>query len=64
MKRIFLKASELAKVTGHNRFGDHQDTLNHILSANSLCDVDIFDSNTEKAIKCLDKEDLNLLSEI
>jgi len=61
MKRIFLKASDLAKVTGHNRFGDPQDTLNNILSANNLCDVDIFDTNTEKAIKSLDKEELQSL---
>lgn len=61
MKRIFLKASDLAKVTGHNRFGDPQDTLHNILSANDLCDMDTFNTNTEKAIKCLDKEELQSL---
>lgn len=61
MKKIFIKASELAKITGHNKFGDPQDTLNTILSANNLCDVYVFDSNTEKAIKSLPKEELKSL---
>lgn len=59
MKTIFLSASELAKLTGHNKFEDPQKTFNSILSKNNLSDVYVPKSNVEEGISKLSDKQLN-----
>ena len=47
MKDIFLRASDLAKMTGHNRFNDIQETIDQILQSNKICERYVPKSNTE-----------------
>ena len=47
MKDIFLRASDLAKLTGHNRFKDIQETIDQILQSNKICERYVPKSNTE-----------------
>jgi len=57
-KTINLIASELAKITGHNRFEDPEKTRNTILSRNGLSDVYVPKSNVEEQLLKLDKKEL------
>ena len=57
MKDIFLRASDLAKLTGHNTYGDPQETLDLILHQNKICVRDVSRSNTESALKRMKPED-------
>ena len=54
MTTINLIASEIAKLTGHNRFEDKSKTLNNILSRNKLSDVYVPKSNIEDKLLKLD----------
>jgi len=57
-KTINLNASELSKLTGHNRFEDPKKTRDTILSRNGLSDVYVPKSNVEEQLLKLDKKDL------
>ena len=61
MRTITIVASELAKVTGHNKYGDKTDTLNKILKRNKLSDVYIPKSNVESDLLKMDKEDISTI---
>jgi len=58
IKTIYLNASELAKITGHNRFENQEKTRNTILSRNGLSDVYVPKSNVEEHLLKLDKKKL------
>jgi len=57
MKDIFLRASDLAKLTGHNRFNDIQETIDQILQKNQICDRYVPKSRTESCLAKLPPEE-------
>ena len=57
-KTINLVASELSKITGHNKFEDPKKTLDTILLRNGLSDVYVCKSNVEEQLLKLDKKEL------
>jgi nitrogen fixation protein len=57
-KTINLNASELSKLTGHNRFDDPEKTRNTILSRNGLSNVYVPKSNVEEQLLKINKNDL------
>jgi hypothetical protein len=57
-KTIFINASELAKLTGHNKFEDFSKTIKTILSRNKLSNDYIAKSNTEESLRSLKSEQL------
>jgi len=57
MKDIFLRASDLAKLTGHNRFNDIQEIIDQILQSNQICDRYVPKSRTEGHLAKLPPEE-------
>ena len=58
MKDIFLRASDLAKLTGHNRFNDIQETIDQILQSNKICERYVPKSKTEGCLAKLPEAEI------
>jgi hypothetical protein len=63
MINIFLRASELAKLTGHNTYQPKKQTINEILSRNNIKDIYIPKSNIEEQLLQLSNEKLSTLKQ-
>ena len=63
MKDIFLRASDLAKLTGHNRFNDIQETIDQILQSNHICERYVPKSNTEGCLSKLPEEEFKKIKQ-
>ena len=50
MKTIYLRSSELAKLTGHNTYEPLEKTIQTILSFNQIQDVYVPKTNIEKGL--------------
>jgi hypothetical protein len=61
MKTIHLIASELAKLTGHNRFESAEKTLNTILKRNGLSDVYVPKTRVEESLMKLDTKSIETI---
>ena len=47
MKYIYLRSSDIAKLTGHNKFDTLEKTVNELLSRNNIQDRYVPKSNIE-----------------
>jgi len=61
MKYIFLRSSELAKLTGHNTYQPKEKVINELLSRNGIMSIYIPSSNTEEGLLGLQETELNQL---
>lgn len=61
MKTIKLQASNIAKLTGHNKYEAKQKTIDTILNFNKIKKVYVPKSNIEDKLSKLDKNTLNLI---
>jgi len=59
---IFLRASDLAKLTGHNKYNDIQETIDQILKSNKICDRYVPKSNTEGCLAKLSTADFKKIA--
>jgi len=62
MVDIFLRASDLAKLTGHNQYNDTQDIINQILKSNKICNRYVPKSNTEGCLAKLSDNDFKKIA--
>ena len=58
MKYIYLRSSDLAKLTGHNKYESVEKTVNELLSRNGIQDRYVPKSNIEGKLIELNKEEL------
>lgn len=58
MKTIYLRSSELAKLTGHNTYEPLEKTIQTILSFNQIQDVYVPKTNIEKGLLDVNPDDL------
>ena len=63
MKYIFLRSSELAKLTGHNTYQPKEKVINELLSRNGIKSIYIPSSNTEEGLLGLQEPELNQLKD-
>ena len=61
MKFIFLRSSEIAKLTGHNTYESKEKTINEILSRNGIADRYVPKTNVEEGLHGLSESQLNTL---
>ena len=61
MKFIFLRSSEIAKLTGHNTYESKEKTINEILSRNGISDRYVPKTNIEEGLHGLSESQLNTL---
>ena len=61
MKYIYLRTSDLAKLTGHNQYNSLESTVNEILSRNGIQDVYVPRSNIEASLVKLTQDQLSEL---
>jgi len=64
MKTIYLTASNLAKLTGHNKYEDPQKTLDIILNSNNIVKKYIPKSNLEESLIKLEPEKLENIKKV
>ena len=63
MKYIYLRSSDIAKLTGHNNYEPKERVINQILSRNGIKDIYIPKSNIENGLLKLTKSQLIILRE-
>jgi len=63
MKYIYLRGSDLAKLTGHNKYEARDKIVNEILSRNGIQDRYVPKSNIEEGLVDLSKEQLTSLKQ-
>lgn len=63
MKYIFLRGSDLAKLTGHNQYESKEKVINEILSRNGILDKYVPSSNIEEKLVQLTDENIVSLKE-
>ena len=61
MKFIYLRSSEIAKLTGHNKYDSEEKTINEILSRNKIAERYVPKSNVEEGLHGLNDSQLNTL---
>lgn len=63
MKYIYLRSSDVAKLTGHNNYQTLEKTVNELLSRNGIQDRYVPKSNIEEQLVKLNKEQLVILKQ-
>ena len=58
MKYIYLRSSDLAKLTGHNKYQSLEKTVNELLSRNGIQDRYVPKSNIEEKLIQMNEEQL------
>tara|TARA_B110000211_G_scaffold231557_1_gene293349 strand:+ start:593 stop:1372 length:780 start_codon:yes stop_codon:yes gene_type:complete len=61
MKYIYLRGSDLAKLTGHNKFDTLEKTVNELLSRNGIAERYVPKSNIEEKLMALTEEQVTAL---
>jgi len=61
MKKIVLNSSDLAKITGHNKFDTLESYVDKVLSKHNIIQKYIPKTNTEQALRNCNKEKLTLI---
>ena len=63
MKYIYLRSSDIAKLTGHNKYEPKHKVINELLSRNGIKDVYVPKSNLEEGLHKLTKSQVIILKE-
>ena len=63
MKYIYLRSSDIAKLTGHNKYEPKHKVINELLSKNGIKDVYVPKSNLEEGLHKLTKSQVIILKE-
>jgi hypothetical protein len=61
MKYIYLRGSDLAKLTGHNKYETVEKTVNELLSRNGIAERYVPQSNIEETLMALTEEQVTAL---
>lgn len=63
IKHLRIRASDLAKITGHNKYVELEDVVNEFLSYNKLIEMKTPKTNIEKTLTELDDKERKILCE-